>query len=165
LSILSFHFFFQWFEDQLTQLNTTVHDNLEKRKVHTDIRLDELNTRITNLEAHFEDEKRTILKYVDDRGAELTALLNKFKVSPALLHLHSQFPTTYHLSTHIGTFKQLALAFIPISSLLHFFSGRVRPGPGRPPGEGGDNCQAAHGPRARGGGELRAPDREWCVWV
>ncbi len=72
--------FYQWFEDQLTQLNTTVHENLEKRKTHTDNRLDELNTRITNLEAHFEDEKRTILKYVDDRGAELTALLNKFKV-------------------------------------------------------------------------------------
>lgn len=41
--------------------------------------MDELNERITNLNSYFEEQKASILKYIDDRGEELTNLLNKFK--------------------------------------------------------------------------------------
>lgn len=64
----------------MAQLNTSVHEVLEERKAATDVRIDQLNQRITDLEAHFATEKAAILKYVDDRGEELTQLLNKFKV-------------------------------------------------------------------------------------
>jgi hypothetical protein len=70
----------QWFEDQLSQLNATFQDTLDKRKTETNQRLDQLNQRITDLDTHFENQKREILQYIDDRGAELTKLLNQFKV-------------------------------------------------------------------------------------
>eukprot|EP01036_Dinobryon_divergens_P031649 gene31649-41086_t len=68
-----------WFEDQLSQLNATFQDTLDKRKTETNRRLDQLNQRITDLDTHFENQKREILQYIDDRGAELTKLLNQFK--------------------------------------------------------------------------------------
>ena len=71
----------QWFENQLTQLNDSFQDTLDKRKSETNRRLDQLNQRITDLDTHFENQKKEILQYIDDRGAELTKLLNQFKVS------------------------------------------------------------------------------------
>lgn len=52
---------------------------LELRKNETYQKLEQLNERLTNMDMYFEDEKHRILKYIDDRGAELAALLNKFK--------------------------------------------------------------------------------------
>ncbi len=70
----------QWFEDQLTNLNKDFQEAITTRKDATDKRLDELHQRITDLNSYFEEQKAAILKYVDDRGEELTKLLNKFKV-------------------------------------------------------------------------------------
>lgn len=70
----------QWFEDQLTNLNKDFQETITARKAATDIRLDQLHQRITDLNTYFEEQKAAILKYVDDRGEELTRLLNKFKV-------------------------------------------------------------------------------------
>lgn len=64
----------------MTILNTDFRATLEDRKEKTYVRLDELNQRITDLDVKFEEEKIAILKYVDDRGEELTKLLNQFKV-------------------------------------------------------------------------------------
>lgn len=64
----------------MTDLNKTFHDKLEERTITTNKKLDELNERITNLDLYFEQQKKDILKYIDDRGEELTKLLNKFKV-------------------------------------------------------------------------------------
>ena len=71
--------FYQWFEDELAKVNVSFHETLEARKIETDKRLDQLNERITELDKYFEEQKKSILKYIDDRGEELTALLNKFK--------------------------------------------------------------------------------------
>jgi gas vesicle protein len=60
-------------------LNQEFQETIKKRKEETDIRLDELNHRITDLDKYFEEQKTVILKYVDDRGEELTQMLNKFK--------------------------------------------------------------------------------------
>lgn len=68
-----------WFEDQLTILNQEFQDTIQKRKEETYVRLDQLNQRITDLNQYFEEQKAAILKYVDERGEELTKLLNKFK--------------------------------------------------------------------------------------
>jgi hypothetical protein len=76
---------FKWFEDHLTKLNTTFQDTLQARSAATDKRLDEVNKRITDLDNYFEEQKKAILKYIDDRGSELSALLNKFRVRPLLL--------------------------------------------------------------------------------
>lgn len=72
--------FIQWFEDQLSQLNASFQDTLDKRTTATNNRLDELNKRITDLDISFENQKKEILKYIDDRGEELSRLLNQFKV-------------------------------------------------------------------------------------
>lgn len=69
----------------MTQLNEKFHDLLTKRQTETERRIDELNQRITNLQQHFEEEKAAVLKYVDDRGEELTRMLNKFKVRRLIL--------------------------------------------------------------------------------
>jgi hypothetical protein len=69
----------QWFEDQLTNLNQEFQETILRRKEETNRRLDELNIRITEVNNYFEEQKLVILKYVDDRGEELTKLLNQFK--------------------------------------------------------------------------------------
>lgn len=71
----------QWFEDQLSNINQQFHDTLSKRKEETEQKLDALNKRITDLDKYFEEQKAAILKYIDDRGEELTKLLNQFKVT------------------------------------------------------------------------------------
>jgi hypothetical protein len=48
--------------------------------------LDELNSRIDNLDSKFEKEKKEILEYIDERGKELTAMLNAFKVRDILFN-------------------------------------------------------------------------------
>ncbi|RYH06623.1 hypothetical protein EON65_42650 [archaeon] len=53
---------------------------LAKRKEDTDQKIEALNQRITGVQAYFEEQKAAVLKYVDDRGEELTRLLNQFKV-------------------------------------------------------------------------------------
>jgi hypothetical protein len=63
----------------LTILNQEFQDTIQKRKEETYVRLDQLNQRITDLNQYFEEQKAAILKYVDERGEELTKLLNKFK--------------------------------------------------------------------------------------
>jgi len=68
-----------WFEDQLTDLNRKIHETLELRKTETYHRLDKLSERISNMDMYFEDEKMKILKYIDDRGEELSKLLHRFK--------------------------------------------------------------------------------------
>eukprot|EP01031_Cornospumella_fuschlensis_P041753 gene41753-50959_t len=68
-----------WFEDQLEKLNKDFHTLLAKRKEDTDQKIEALNQRITNVQAYFEEQKAAVLKYVDDRGEELTKLLNQFK--------------------------------------------------------------------------------------
>lgn len=71
----------QWFEDQLSNINQQFHDTLSKRKEETEQKLEVLNKRITDLDKYFEEQKAAILKYIDDRGEELTKLLNQFKVT------------------------------------------------------------------------------------
>jgi hypothetical protein len=61
-------------------LNKDFQETLAMRKAATDKRLDEINQRITDTHTYFEEQKATILKYVDDRGRELADMLNKFKV-------------------------------------------------------------------------------------
>lgn len=73
-------FLLQWFEDQLSNINQQFHETLDKRKQDTEIKLEALNQRITDLDKYFEEQKASILKYIDDRGEELTRLLNQFKV-------------------------------------------------------------------------------------
>ena len=65
----------------MSDLNKEFQETITERKAQTDKRLDELNQRITDLNTYFEEQKAAILKYVDDRGEELTQLLNKFKVT------------------------------------------------------------------------------------
>eukprot|EP01040_Poterioochromonas_malhamensis_P022366 gene22366-27196_t len=71
--------FMQWFEDQLSNINQQFHETLSKRKEETEQKLEVLNKRITDLDKYFEEQKAAILKYIDDRGEELTKLLNQFK--------------------------------------------------------------------------------------
>eukprot|EP01033_Poteriospumella_lacustris_P003156 gene3156-2322_t len=68
-----------WFEDQLSNINQQFHETLSKRKEETEQKLEVLNKRITDLDKYFEEQKAAILKYIDDRGEELTKLLNQFK--------------------------------------------------------------------------------------
>lgn len=68
-----------WFEDLLTSVNQGFHETLAKRKDETEEKLAALNQRITDLDKYFEEQKLEILKYIDDRGEELTKLLNQFK--------------------------------------------------------------------------------------
>jgi len=63
----------------LTDLNRKIHETLELRKTETYHRLDKLSERISNMDMYFEDEKMKILKYIDDRGEELSKLLHRFK--------------------------------------------------------------------------------------
>jgi hypothetical protein len=42
--------------------------------------LEVLENRITALGEHFEAEKASILTYIEERGRELTKMLNEFKV-------------------------------------------------------------------------------------
>lgn len=82
----------------MTNLNKDFQETITARKAATDKRLDELHQRITDLNTYFEEQKAAILKYVDDRGEELTKLLNKFKVSllkyPERLNYSSTFSQT-----------------------------------------------------------------------
>jgi hypothetical protein len=68
-----------WFEDLLTNVNQGFRETLAKRKDETEEKLAALNQRITDLDKYFEEQKLEILKYIDDRGEELTKLLNQFK--------------------------------------------------------------------------------------
>ena len=63
----------------MTDLNRKIHETLELRKTETYHRLDKLSERISNMDMYFEDEKMKILKYIDDRGEELSKLLHRFK--------------------------------------------------------------------------------------
>lgn len=69
----------QWFEAELSSINKLFQSALEERSGATAARLDALMSRISRLNKDFEDEKLLILKYIDDRGLELTKLLNEFK--------------------------------------------------------------------------------------
>jgi chaperonin cofactor prefoldin len=64
----------------MTAANIAFTTTLKERNEATHIRLDAVNTRITELDEKFEREKAEILRYVDERGAELTRMLNQFKV-------------------------------------------------------------------------------------
>lgn len=64
----------------MTSINKIFNHALEERSVATSAKLDQLMHRITKLNKDFEDEKAEILKYIDDRGLELTRMLNEFKV-------------------------------------------------------------------------------------
>ena len=69
----------KWFETKLQSLNTKFRDILEEKSTASLEKLDILDNRITQLGEHFEREKASILQQIDDRGRELTAMLNKFK--------------------------------------------------------------------------------------
>ncbi len=58
-------------------MDVDFHTLLTKRKRETDQSIDQLNQRIINLQQYFDEQKAAILKYVDDRGEELTRLLSK----------------------------------------------------------------------------------------
>ena len=77
----------------------------------THVRLDVLNTRITELDEKFEREKAEILRYVDERGAELTRMLNQFKRTAKILQ-------TSHSIAPILFFKQMFLIFLHLEMLL-----------------------------------------------
>mmetsp|Transcript_33822 Transcript_33822/g.74483 ORF Transcript_33822/g.74483 Transcript_33822/m.74483 type:complete len:258 (+) Transcript_33822:127-900(+) len=68
-----------WFEEQLVTLTAAFYKTLSVRKAVTNTRLQRMDERITNMEMSFEDEKRRILKFIEDRGKELADLLFKFK--------------------------------------------------------------------------------------
>jgi hypothetical protein len=70
----------QWFETKLNSLNVKFRDILEEKTASTMEKLEVLDHRITDLGEHFEREKASILQQIDDRGRELTEMLNKFKV-------------------------------------------------------------------------------------
>lgn len=73
----------------MSNINQQFHDTLNKRKEETEQKLEALNKRITDLDKYFEEQKAAILKYIDDRGEELTKLLNQFKVIRGVpSHLH-----------------------------------------------------------------------------
>ena len=69
----------QWFEQELSTINKTFNNALEERSVITANKLDALMHRITKLNKDFDDEKESILRYIDERGLELTRMLNEFK--------------------------------------------------------------------------------------
>ena len=69
----------QWFEEQLATINTNFHDAIEERDERSRKKLEVLENRITALGEHFETEKATILTYIEERGRELTKMLNEFK--------------------------------------------------------------------------------------
>ena len=83
-NIISIAIVLQWFEEQLSTLNITFKNTIEQRKEETYKRLEKLNERISNMDMYFEDEKCRILKYIDDRGEELSKLLYKFKVTTTI---------------------------------------------------------------------------------
>jgi chaperonin cofactor prefoldin len=64
----------------MTVANKAFTTTLHERNEATNLRLTAINTRITELDEKFEKEKEEILLYVDERGAELTRMLNQFKV-------------------------------------------------------------------------------------
>lgn len=68
-----------WFEAELSTINKTFNSALEERSSITANRLDMLMNRITKLNKDFDDEKASILRYIDERGMELTRMLNEFK--------------------------------------------------------------------------------------
>ena len=70
----------QWFEDHLDTMNRNFHDALEERDEKAHKKLEVLEERITALGEHFEEEKVTILKQIEERGQELARMLNEFKV-------------------------------------------------------------------------------------
>ena len=72
-------YFLQWFEQELSTINKTFNNALEERSVITANKLDALMHRITKLNKDFDDEKESILRYIDERGLELTRMLNEFK--------------------------------------------------------------------------------------
>ena len=57
-------------------MNATIKD----RNDEVTNKLDSLSNRISDLQSHFENEKRSIMRQIDERGEELAALLNKFRV-------------------------------------------------------------------------------------
>lgn len=64
----------------MTQINKMFHTTLEERNIATNAKLDQLMNRISKLNRDFEEEKTNILRYIDERGAELTRMLNEFRV-------------------------------------------------------------------------------------
>lgn len=83
----------------MSQLNSSFQETLDTRTTATNKKLDELNKRITDLDLHFENQKKEILKYIDDRGEELTRLLNQFKVCITSLIVIEVILICYHDST------------------------------------------------------------------
>jgi hypothetical protein len=68
-----------WMEDLLADLNGQFHDALRERKDDTYLRLEKVKGRITNMDSYFEEQKSTILNYIDYTGEQLAKLLYKFK--------------------------------------------------------------------------------------
>lgn len=68
-----------WFEQELSALNNTFQYALEERSAATSAKIDTLNNRITKLNKDFEEEKIAVLNYIDERGLELTRMLNEFR--------------------------------------------------------------------------------------
>ncbi len=61
-------------------MNKNFHDALEDRDEKAKKKLEILENRITDLAHHFEAEKVSILKQIEERGEELARMLKKFKV-------------------------------------------------------------------------------------
>ncbi len=63
----------------MTVLNDTMQKELSERRAATQARLDGLRQRIAIVEARIAKEKAEILELIDERGRELTRLLNAFQ--------------------------------------------------------------------------------------
>lgn len=61
-------------------MNRNFHDALEDRDEKAQKKLAVLEDRITALGDHFEEEKVTILRHIEERGEELARMLKEFKV-------------------------------------------------------------------------------------
>lgn len=65
-------------------MNRNFHDALEERDEKAHKKLEVLEDKITALGEHFEEEKVTILKQIEERGQELARMLNEFKVGTCM---------------------------------------------------------------------------------
>lgn len=92
-----------WFEQQLTAANKAFHTSLDERNEATSNRLDSLHKRITDLDERLDREKADILREIDDRGRELTRMLNLFKEEfdqDRVLRLEREARITKQLTDH-----------------------------------------------------------------
>jgi hypothetical protein len=66
-------------------MNRRFHDALEDRDEKAKKKISVLEDRITALSEHFETEKASILKQIEERGEELARMLKNFKVQRIIL--------------------------------------------------------------------------------